>query len=95
MTTGERLQVGDRGSEWQGWVWCTSSDGESRWVPEAFVERHGEYCLALRNYESTELNVQEGDTLLIMEIESGWGWCTSTDGHNGWVPLSCVEFDHV
>ncbi len=83
--------IGDKDSEWEGWIWCTNSEGESRWVPEAFIERRGKYCLALRNYESTELSVQEGDILQINEVESGWAWCKNADGHSGWVPIASLD----
>lgn len=91
MSEGERLKIGDRDSEWAGWVWCTNSEGESRWVPECYVQSQGDTCTALRDYESTELSVQVGDVMLMGEVESGWAWCTKVDCQSGWVPLSCLE----
>ncbi len=93
MVVGERLQIGERDSDWEGWVWCTNSDGQSRWVPENFIEPHGDSCTALRDYESTELNVQIGEVLKMGETESGWTWCTKVDGQSGWVPLACLKED--
>jgi len=100
MVKGEKLTIGDRDSEWDGWVWCTNSEGVSRWVPEGFVARHGDTCIALREYESTELSVHIGEILDVGEIESGWAWCikgaelaeqADQAGQAGWVPLECLE----
>jgi len=94
ISIGEQILIGDRDTEWEGWVWCTNSVGESRWAPEIFFERHGDIYIALRDYESTELSVQVGEILLIGEEECGWGWCSKDAGHSdqsGWVPLEFLE----
>ncbi|MBL7164044.1 MAG: hypothetical protein ISS57_15715 [Anaerolineales bacterium] len=97
MCGGEQLKIGERDSEWDGWVWCINQEGESRWVPEDFMERQGDTCVALRNYESTELSVQLGEVLSMGAEESGWAWCTKDAdkadqaGESGWVPLECLE----
>jgi hypothetical protein len=72
FSAGERLVTGERKSEWSGWVWCTNQAGKSRWVPEKYVERRGDACVMLRDYEATELSVSIGETLVITgEEESG------------------------
>jgi len=97
MTEGEQLKMGDRESEWDGWAWCTNSEGESRWVPESFLERRGNKCIALRDYESTELSVQIGEVVLMGTVESGWAWCIQTSDQadqptlQGWVPMKCLD----
>lgn len=84
---GEELTAGERKSEWDGWVWCTNREGKSRWVPEAYVERKGNTCVMLRDYEATELSVRVGEVLTITgKEESGWVWCTNQAGQSGWVP---------
>ena len=91
MIKGEILNIGERDSEWDGWVWCTNRNGESRWVPESFVERKEDTCTALRDYESTELCVQVGEVLSAGEEESGWAWCTNKAEQSGWVPVESLE----
>jgi uncharacterized protein YgiM (DUF1202 family) len=87
FSAGEELTMGERESEWEGWVWCTNQKGESRWVPEAYVERRGETCVMLRDYEATEISVSVGEKLTATgEEESGWVWCTNRAGQSGWVP---------
>lgn len=97
MTEGERLLIGERDSEWDGWLWCTNAEGESRWVPESFLERRGDKCIALRDYEATELNVKVGEVVWMGVVESGWAWCimstnqTDQPSQQGWLPLACLD----
>lgn len=90
---GEELTIGHKESEWPGWVWCTNQHGESRWVPETYIERRGDTCVALCEYEATELSVQAGQELTVGHGESGWRWCTNQAGQSGWVPAEYLDFD--
>jgi uncharacterized protein YgiM (DUF1202 family) len=31
--------------------------------------------------------VEEGETITVLFMESGWGWVTNESGQSGWVPL--------
>ena len=90
---GEELTITERDSEWGGWVWCTNREGKSGWVPESFVRRKDSTCVALRDYDATELTVSVGDIVTISDEESGWFWCTDARGQSGWVPADRVEID--
>ncbi len=90
MRVGETLSIADRKTDWKGWIWCTTRDGKSRWVPESFVGRTGEVGTMLRDYESTELSVRVGEQLLLGEEVAGWVWCTNEAGRSGWVPSENV-----
>lgn len=91
LRTSEELKVSEKESEWPGWLWCTKRDGESRWVPESYLERRGDTWIARRDYEATELSVNAGETLVMGAQESGWVWCTKPAGQSGWVPLDNIE----
>lgn len=89
---GEVLAVGEKESEWSGWIWCTNRSGKSRWVPEVYVDRKGDTCVALCDYDATELSVRVGEELVAGQEAAGWLWCTNREGQRGWVPkehLSC------
>jgi uncharacterized protein YgiM (DUF1202 family) len=90
ISAGEELTIGEKESEWSGWIWCTNQNGESRWVPEKYVERKGNTGIALYDYEATELSVSFGEELTMGKEESGWIWCMNQKGQSGWVPA-----DHV
>jgi hypothetical protein len=89
--TGTKLRFERRNSEWAGWLWCTADDGKSAWVPEAWVKIDGNYCTLLRDYSSTELDVEIDDILQCELIESGWLWVQCARGQEGWVPLNCLR----
>jgi hypothetical protein len=91
VAEGDELMVGDRVSEWSGWKWCTGKDGKSSWVPESCIRRTGNTAVAGCDYDATELTVAIGDELVLLKEESGWLWCTTQRGMNGWVPKECVN----
>jgi uncharacterized protein YgiM (DUF1202 family) len=91
FNAGEELTIGEKESEWNGWVWCTNRDGKSRWVPETFIERKGDGGVMRRDYEATELSVTIGGELVMGEEESDWIWCTNREGKSGWVPADNIR----
>ena len=91
LRKGERLRWEPRECEWPGWIWCTADSGESRWVPENWVQKGGQYCVLQRDYTATELSVEEGEKVTVLLMESGWGWATKEGGESGWLPLECIE----
>jgi hypothetical protein len=84
---GEHLSFERRESEWEGWIWCTSTSGRPGWVPESWVEIQDNFCILKRNYTAAELSVSIGETITADLLESGWAWATSEHGECGWVPL--------
>jgi len=91
FAAGDVLSVEERETVWSGWIWCVERGGRGAWVPEGFVERRGDACIALRAYDSIELTVSTGDILEAWEEANGWLWCTDRRGGRGWVPATCVE----
>ncbi len=88
---GDVLALGERGSEWPGWVWCTAASGKSGWVPAGFIERRGESGRMRRDYSARELDVRAGELLTLHELEAGWYWVATQAGETGWVPARNVE----
>jgi hypothetical protein len=93
LPKGERVRWERRESEWPGWIWCTTYSGEARWVPESWVGKEGEYCVLQRPYTATELSVEEGVTVTVLLVESGWAWATNESGQSGWVALDHLAFE--
>ncbi|MCK4381341.1 MAG: hypothetical protein KAW51_09415 [Candidatus Lokiarchaeota archaeon] len=91
IAKGEILTIGEKESEWSGWIWCTNKDGESRWVPENYLEIHGNSGKAKHDYNSTELSVKVGEELIIEKEEAEWYWGTNQAGKSGWVPIKNVQ----
>ncbi len=91
MKKGENITLGRRDPEWPGWVWCTDIRGKSGWVPESYIEGHGESDRALQDYSAIELTVRAGEELILSQLESGWYWATNQDDQSGWVPERLIE----
>lgn len=88
---GEVMTIGDRESEFSGWVWCSDSTGKSGWVPQNYIEMLGPSARLIRDYDATELTVSEGDELILLEEESGWVWCRTVDDRYGWIPATAIR----
>jgi len=93
LRKGQRLRREPRECEWPGWIWCTTEGGKSRWVPGSWVQKDGEHCLPRRDYTATELSVEEGETVTVLLVESGWAWATNESGQSGWVALDHLAFE--
>ncbi|MFX1570590.1 MAG: SH3 domain-containing protein [Promethearchaeota archaeon] len=91
MTKDEILTISEKECEWSGWIWCTNEFGESRWVPENYLEIEGNKGKMLQDYYSTELVVKVGEELIIEKEEAEWFWVKNQKGKRGWVPIKNVE----
>ncbi len=79
MKVGDRLQVEDRPTDWDGWLWCLHPSGKSSWVPEVYLNREGDTAIALQDYNANELSVEEGEEMEIFHEATGWYWCRCGD----------------
>jgi hypothetical protein len=90
---GEIVEGEKRETEYEGWLWCQNNDGINAWVPETHLEPtsdSGKFQF-LRDYNSRELNVEEGQEVIVLEEDSGWIWVRTTLGEEGWIPLENVQ----
>lgn len=89
---GDIVTVGQRDTEWPAFAFVTTATG-SGWVPARHLSVSEGSGIALAPYDTTELPTEVGDTLDVMmeDTESGWFWCRSSSGREGWVPISSVH----
>ena len=95
LVKGDQIEGTLKKTEWEGWVWCTSSTGVKGWVPliylQALREKEG-WFLVIQNYNARELTVQKGEILELSEEEAGeWVWATTESGQSGWIPLKNLK----
>ncbi len=68
-----------------GWIWCRARDDREGWVPEAWLTVKKPVS-TIRSYSAIELTVTAGDKLRLLFSESGFIWCETDDGSQGWLP---------
>jgi hypothetical protein len=92
VAVGERVSVGERDTEWPAFVFVTGTQGEG-WVPRRHLSGDSGEATVLVAYDTTELPVDVGDEVEVIERDdpSGWWWCRNAAGEEGWVPVAALE----
>jgi hypothetical protein len=83
-----------RDNRWHSWIWCSDLDGRSAWIPEQFLSFYvNSRAILNTDYDSTELTVEIGETVIGIRILDGWIWCRNNVCKEGWVPEDNLEPD--
>lgn len=92
VAPGDLVEVGERDTTWTAFVYVMCERGEG-WVPARHLAEEGGRMVVLASYDTTELATSVGELLEIVERddESGWLWCRSERGEEGWVPADTLE----
>ncbi len=64
LSKGESISWERRPTQWTGWLWVEKENGCVGWVPEAWMKIDGTSAIMTRDYDATELTVNEGELLL-------------------------------
>jgi len=94
VNTGDQVRVGERDDEWPAFVLLTMPDDGSGWVPSRHLAvSGGGKAVAARDYDTTELDVDIGVELIVIEADtlSGWLWCRRPGGRCGWLPVTRLD----
>ena len=92
LASGDVVTVGRRDTDWPAFVFITAAGG-SGWVPSRYLSADTGPAVVETPYNTTELATSSGEILEVVDRddESGWLWCRSTDGREGWLPNRTVE----
>ena len=92
LVAGERVDASERSSEWREHVFVTA-EGGTGWVPVRSLSGASGMVTVREPYDTTELATSVGEHLEVIkeDVRSGWLWCRSDQGLEGWVPLSTLE----
>lgn len=92
VSVGERVDVGERDTQWPEFVFVTTAQG-SGWVPARHLSGTSDNAVVRTGYDTTELPTHVGEVLDVVaeDLASGWLWCRSREGREGWVPLTTLE----
>ncbi len=92
LRRGETVDLGPRDTHWSSWLWCTTSSGQSAWVPEQILNiSNNRRAVVTADYNSIELTVKPGDMVMGIHVLSGWVWCKNIHNETGWVPLENLQ----
>ncbi|MFE5309203.1 SH3 domain-containing protein [Isoptericola sp. NPDC056605] len=88
VAPGTVVRVGDRDDTWPAFVFVTTDDGGSGWVPARHLDDARPVAVVRTAYDTQELAVTAGERVEVTadDAESGWSWCVARDGRAGWVP---------
>jgi uncharacterized protein YgiM (DUF1202 family) len=92
LVAGERVDASERSSEWREHVFVTAETGAG-WVPVRSLSGSSGMVTVRTAYDTTELATSAGEHLEVIkeDVRSGWLWCRSVEGREGWVPLTTLE----
>jgi hypothetical protein len=92
IAPGTEVTAGERDSEWPEFVFVTASGGTG-WVPARYLSQPSGRVIVTTAYDTTELPTQVGEVLEVVteDLVSGWLWCRSDSGREGWVPVNTVD----
>ena len=91
LSVGQRVDVGERDREWPEFVFVTAPQG-SGWVPARHLSAASGSAVVQTDYDTTELPTHVGEVLDVIaeDLASGWVWCRSREGCEGWVPVKTL-----
>lgn len=87
---GDRLLVGKADSDYPGWVWVKLDGGNQGWAPKQYIKTTDNCSTALTDYTATELDINMGEELELVEQLNGWAWVKNQYQQCGWVPLNSI-----
>ena len=92
LAAGDVVAVGHRDDDWPAFVFVTAARGQG-WVPSRHLSLEAGQGVVVTAYDTTELPTRVGETLDVVacDDESGWLWCRSADGREGWVPSRTLQ----
>jgi hypothetical protein len=92
VTVGEHAQIGERDREWPKFVFVTTTHGTG-WVPARHLSQQSGEAVVEIGYDTTELPTRIGEVLEVLteDRRSGWVWCRSSTGREGWVPIKTLD----
>jgi len=91
FSRGDRVEVGREDPEMPGWYWSRDARGVYSWVPEEYLERHGDEGVITEAYDTLELTVEPGQLLEYVTEVKYWTLCRAGGGKVGWVPTANLK----
>lgn len=92
LEVGDVVSVSERGVEWPAFVHVQTARGDG-WVPARYLSADSGPATVRVPYDTTELPVAAGESVQVITRDdtSGWWWCKSDSGTEGWVPIEVFD----
>ncbi len=92
---GDRVITGKQDTEFAGWVWVTTRDGNQGWAPMAYLRpvTGSDGAVAHQDYSAQELDIRTGEVLVVYFVLNEWGWVENRQGACGWVPFHSIRLE--
>lgn len=74
VEAGDEIEVSERDTEWDGWLWCTDTTGREGWIPAAYITGRTGLVSCRADYTAAELTVAEGEFVMSHDAVGGWEW---------------------
>jgi uncharacterized protein YgiM (DUF1202 family) len=95
VNKGDRVEGQEKKTEWEGWLWCRTADGVTGWIPKNYLRKDLDktgYYSALRDYNARELTAHIGQSIIILDEQSGWALVKTNSQETGWIPIRNLSF---
>lgn len=91
LTVGDEVRVGVHDTRWPEFMFVTAAHGTG-WVQARQLSQPCRPAVVQTAYDTAELPTQIGDVLDVLaeDLISGWPWCRSSRGRQGWVPVRTI-----
>lgn len=88
FAAGETVRLGHEDTEFPGWIWVPTQDGNQGWAPLVYLEPAADSRTARSrtSYSGLELNTRSGDVVVVLDKLSNWTRVQNAAGEEGWVP---------
>lgn len=93
FAAGETVTLGREDTDYPGWGWVTTGDGNAGWAPLVYLEIAADGLTAVTTtaYSARELNTAVGEELEILGELNDWTRVRNAAGDEGWVPSSTLR----
>ena len=91
VAAGDPVTLGTRDTEWTDFVWTTTEADHGGWVPSRYFDKEQGEAHALQDYDTTELDANTGEELVLHHEMAGWWWAENREGVTGWVPARKLD----
>ena len=95
LKTGDSVTLGEEEKEekWKGWIRAFTDDKEG-WIPLQIIiiSEDGKTRTVKENYSAKEIDVNEGDSIILINKLNGWSWIKlESTGEEGWIPDENID----